>query len=559
MTDGKSSRPTSRSLMTQPVSKMRSSEVFSVSASWVCSMRTAASLSYGTRTPPIIMMRAATADRSFSRPLSFLRQFMASTRTGSSSWRARSASFSVKRRCSGPGASSWCWSSSSSAMSFRFGAIYARPRENRLKVCSSLMLTQTHRGVDARFNFLRASVRFPLASDKNHGARRGDKTGLVDAVAFLFFHDDGGDVGDQILVGGAFAQHGAQVVIVLAEKTGAKFSVGGQADARAVAAERLRDWCDEADFTGGAVGETVFARGFAALVGNLYQGPARVNALPDFRSGDDEIARPVAVRIERHKFDETHDNAALAGKFREGFDFVVVESADEDGVHFGGSEPRFLGGFDAPHDRGERLCAGDAFESGRVERIEADVDATETGGDQAVAAFGEQMAIGGHGEVFDAESMKASEEILDTVANQRFTAGDANFANAEMQEDASEAVELGPGKNLVVVAIVFRVGGAAVDAAEVAAIRDGDAQVGDLPAEFVVQGHGPPQYFDAAPPVSGVSSLENKPARSSAGNRALTKKLHIFGVLAPFQAREARAFPPKPSVPSVHGTSPLAP
>src|SRR6266850_2918481 len=387
MTDGKSSRPTSRSLMTQPVSKMRSSEVFSVSASWVCSMRTAASLSYGTRTPPIIMMRAATADRSFSRPLSFLRQFMASTRTGSSSWRARSASFSVKRRCSGPGASSWCWSSSSSAMSFRFGAIYARPRENRLKVCSSLMLTQTHRGVDARFNFLRASVRFPLASDKNHGARRGDKTGLVDAVAFLFFHDDGGDVGDQILVGGAFAQHGAQVVIVLAEKTGAKFSVGGEADARAVTAEGLRDWGDEADFAGGAVGETVFARGFAALVGNLHQGPASVNALLDFRGRDDEIPGPVAVGIEGHEFDETHDDTAVAGEFCEGFDLVVIESADEDSVHFGGSEARFLGGFDAVHDLGKRFGTRNAFESGGVERIEADVDAAKPGGDEPIAAL----------------------------------------------------------------------------------------------------------------------------------------------------------------------------
>src|SRR6266403_1481179 len=468
MTDGKSSRPTSRSLMTQPVSRMRSSEVFSVSASCVCSMRTAASLSYGTITPPIIMMRAATADNSFSRPPSFLRQFMASTRKGSSSWRARSASLRVKRRCSGSGASSWCWSSSSSAMRFRFGAIYARPRENRLKVCSTVMLTQTHGEVDARFNFLRASVRFPLASDKNHGARRGNKAGLIDAVAFLFFHDDGGDVGDQILVGGAFAQHGAQVVIVLAEKTSAKFSVGGEADARAVTAEGLRDWGDEADFAGGAIGETVFARGFTALVRNLYQRPARVNALLDFRGGDDEIPGPVAVGIEGHEFDKAHDDTTVAGKLREGFDLVVVESAHEDSVHFGGREARFLGGFDAVHDLGERFSTSDVFESGGIERIEADVDATETGGDQAVAAFGEEVAVGGHGEIFDAESMKTRDVVFDAVADERLTAGDANSANAEVQEDASEAVELGPGKNFVVVAIVFRVGGAAVDAAEVA-------------------------------------------------------------------------------------------
>ena len=39
------------------------------------------------------------------------------------------------------------------------------------------------------------------------------------------------------------------------------------------------------------------------------------------------------------------------------------------------------------------------------------------------------------------------------------------------------------------IAIIFRVGGAAVHATEIAAIRDRDAQVGDLPSEFVVKRH----------------------------------------------------------------------
>ena len=324
-------------------------------------------------------------------------------------------------------------------------------------------------------------------------------------------------------------------MIVLAEKAGAKLAVGGKTDARAVAAEWLRYRSNEADFAGGAIRETVFARGFAALVGNLLQGPTGVYAFLDFRGGDDEITRPVAVGIEGHEFDEAHDDTAVAGKLREGFDFIVIESADEDGVHFGGREARFLGGFDAVHDLGERFGTRDAFESGRVERIEADVDAAKTGGDQAIAALGEQMAVGGHREVFDAQSMETRDVVLDAVANQRLTAGDADLANAEMQEDASEAVELGPGEDFIVVAIVFRVGGAAVDAAEIAAVRDGDAQVGDLPAEFVVKGHGLPQYFDAAPRVSGARSLENKTARSMAWNRAQTKK-YIFSSVAPFQA-----------------------
>jgi hypothetical protein len=41
-----------------------------------------------------------------------------------------------------------------------------------------------------------------------------------------------------------------------------------------------------------------------------------------------------------------------------------------------------------------------------------------------------------------------------------------------------------------VIAVIFGVGGAAVDATEITAIRDGDAQVGNLAPEFVMQVHG---------------------------------------------------------------------
>src|ERR1700730_4401441 len=116
--DGKSSSPASRSLIRQPVSRMRLSADFMVSASCWCSTRRVASFSYGTITPPIIMIRVDTAERSTSRPASFLRQSMASMRNGSSSLRARSASVKVNRRCSGSGSgdSSWSRSSSWSAM-----------------------------------------------------------------------------------------------------------------------------------------------------------------------------------------------------------------------------------------------------------------------------------------------------------------------------------------------------------------------------------------------------------------------------------------------------------
>jgi len=61
----------------------------------------------------------------------------------------------------------------------------------------------------------------------------------------------------------------------------------------------------------------------------------------------------------------------------------------------------------------ERFGTRDAFESGRVERIEADVDAAETGGNESVAAFGEQVAVGSHREVFHAEGMETGDVVFD--------------------------------------------------------------------------------------------------------------------------------------------------
>jgi ribonuclease D len=49
------------------------------------------------------------------------------------------------------------------------------------------------------------------------------------------------------------------------------------------------------------------------------------------------------------------------------------------------------------------------------------------------------------------------------------------------------------------IAVVFGIGGAAVDAAEVTTIRNRDAQVGDVAAEFVVQDHGSWHLLDATP------------------------------------------------------------
>src|SRR5438034_1177621 len=107
-----------------------------------------------------------------------------------------------------------------------------------------------------------------LASDKDHRTRGRHETGLVNAVAFLFFVDDRADIGDEVVVGGAFAKERAEVMIFPTEQAGAELAVGRDPDSRTKATEGLCDRGDEADFAGRAIGKAVFASGFAALVGN---------------------------------------------------------------------------------------------------------------------------------------------------------------------------------------------------------------------------------------------------------------------------------------------------
>src|SRR3989442_16009986 len=87
-------------------------------------------------------------------------------------------------------------------------------------------------------------------------------------------------------------------MIVLAEQAGAELAIGSQPDAGTVTAERLGHRGDEAGFAGRAVSKAVFAGGFAALVGDLHDRPARVDAAVNLRGRYNEVGRPMAVCME---------------------------------------------------------------------------------------------------------------------------------------------------------------------------------------------------------------------------------------------------------------------
>src|SRR4249919_2039480 len=101
-------------------------------------------------------------------------------------------------------------------------------------------------------------------------------------MPFFFLHDDGFHPFRNLFVLRVATQHSAHVLVVFAEQTGAEFAVGRQSYSRAMSAKSLGDWCDQSDFAGCAIRESIFPRGLALLVRNLLQRPARLNPLQHF-------------------------------------------------------------------------------------------------------------------------------------------------------------------------------------------------------------------------------------------------------------------------------------
>src|ERR1700738_1321412 len=170
-------------------------------------------------------------------------------------------------------------------------------------------------------NFPRFSCHYALPADKHHSTGGWYEVRGIDPVALFLFQYHRADIGNQVFIGSTLAEQRPEIVIVLAEKTGAQLAVSGQADPGAMAAEGLRHRSDQADLARRAVGEAVLTRGFAPLVRDLLERPPCMNTFVHFRRGHDEAARPMAISVEGHEFDEAHNHAALAGKRRKGFDF----------------------------------------------------------------------------------------------------------------------------------------------------------------------------------------------------------------------------------------------
>ena len=174
---------------------------------------------------------------------------------------------------------------------------------------------------------------------------------------------------------------------------------------------------------------------------------------------------------------------------------VLVDALERDRVDLD-LQARRLRGLDAGQHLVELAPARDGAELVGIERVERDVDALHAAGRRARAAyFGKLRAVGGERELVERAAREMArqraEQRHDAAPHQRLAAGEPQLAHAAGDEGAAQPVELlqreqvGLGQERH----VFR---HAVDAAEIAAVGDRDAQIGDRPPERIDEGRGGP-------------------------------------------------------------------
>ncbi len=209
----------------------------------------------------------------------------------------------------------------------------------------------------------------------------------------------------------------------------------------------------------------------------------------NFVECDYDLRRPDAVFFQRHELDEAHGHAFFAREAAEGGDLIVVEAAQQHAVDLHRIQADTLRRANAfEHALVGVGHARDAGEALGIDRIHRDGHTGEAGIGERLRHLGQQMSVGGEGDVerlaFERlHGRQLAHHIDQALAQERLAAGQADLGDAQADEHARHAQVVGDRHLRKLRPVAAR---AAVDAFVVAAIGDGDPQIADAASVFVV-------------------------------------------------------------------------
>ena len=227
--------------------------------------------------------------------------------------------------------------------------------------------------------------------------------------------------------------------------------------------------------------------------------------------------RARALVADGHIFDKSQMNGAVDGQPCEGR-HILAEPAHNNAVDLNGLKAPSQRRVDARHGLLEPAQARYLSKQRRVERVERNVDAVKPGIFELRRQLGQQGAIGGERDVLDLrDRADVTNKRNDTTADQRLAARQAHAANALPRHQVHKAGDFLGAEQLIVRAGRHAIGRHAVNAAEIALVGNGNAQVVDIAAKTVML-HVP---VHAALPSRGVLFFgkHNTPRENHADTR----------------------------------------
>ena len=290
------------------------------------------------------------------------------------------------------------------------------------------------------------------------------------------------------------SQDRPEVVPAHGEEAGVELPVGRESRAGAVAAEGLRDRGDDAEFARAVevavpLGHLSAVRGSERLEREL-----RSDRGHDLGSGHDILCPPAIRGPDVHELDEANDVPGPAKPSCDVEDRALVLAPLDDDVHLHG-QPCGRGRVDTRENPGHgKVDVVHRPEHLVVEGVEAHGDAREPCLRERGRLALEERGVGRERDVKAiVDPDEPLDQPLEIAPQERLATGDPKLVDAQLDErpghslDLLEGQKLAPRQEPVLAAEdLLR---HAVDAAEVAAVGDGDPQIANRPAERVRRGH----------------------------------------------------------------------
>ena len=213
--------------------------------------------------------------------------------------------------------------------------------------------------------------------------------------------------------------------------------------------------------------------------------------------GYDFVQLPAVAVAHVHVLYEPHDVSGafeIAGQVRDG---VVVDPALHHGVYLDGRQAHVGGPLDGVEDAaGAEAPSVHLLEHFVVDAVQAHGDTVQSGILKVLGLLGQQVAVGGEGDVGDAVNCgNLGNQPRKVSAQQRLAAGDAGLGDPEPGEEPGQPRDFLEGQDFLarqeLVCLAEYLSGHTIRATEVAAVGHRDAQVSHRPAHCVncVQRH----------------------------------------------------------------------